>query len=51
MLGLTGTLNYYIFNGSVDMRKDIYSLSDVVRHEIKRNPNNPNKVAIVHICS
>lgn len=37
MLGLTGTLNYYLFNGSVDMRKGIYSLSDVVRHEMKQN--------------
>lgn len=46
MLGLTGTLNYYLFNGSVDMRKDIYSLSDVVRHEMKQNPNNPNNVYI-----
>ena len=46
MLGLTGTLYYYLFNGSVDMRKGIYSLSDVVRHEMKENPNNPNNVYI-----
>ena len=46
MLGLTGTLNYYLFNGSVDMRKGIYGLSDVVRHEMKQNPNNPNNVYI-----
>ena len=28
------------------MRKGIYSLSDVVRHEMKQNPNNPNNVYI-----
>ena len=27
MLGLTGTLNYYLFNGSIDMRKGVYGLS------------------------
>ena len=26
MLGLTGTLNYYLFNGSIDMRKGVYGL-------------------------
>ena len=36
MLRLTGTLYYYLFNDSVDMRKGIYSLSDVVRHEMKQ---------------
>ena len=28
MLGLIGTLNYYLFNGSIDMCKGIYGLSD-----------------------
>lgn len=37
MLGLTGTLNYYLFNGSIDMRKGVYGLSDVVRHEMKQH--------------
>ena len=46
MLGLTGTLNYYLFNGSIDMRKGVYGLSDVVRHEMKQNPNNPQNVYI-----
>ena len=46
MLGLTGTLNYFLFNGSVDMRKGVYGLSEVVRHEMKENPNNPNNVYI-----
>ena len=46
MLGLTGTLNYYLFNGSIDIRKGGYGLSDVVRHEMKQNPNNPNNVYI-----
>ena len=36
MLGLTGILNYYFFNGSIDMRKGVYGLSDVVRHEMKQ---------------
>ena len=46
MWGHTGILNYYLFNGSVDMCKGIYSLSDVVHHEMKLNPNNPNNVYI-----
>lgn len=41
MLGPIGTLNYYLFNGSVDMRKkDVYGLSGVVRHGMRQNPNN-----------
>ena len=48
MLGLTGTLNYYLFNGSIDMREGVYGLSDVVRHEMKQNPNNPN-LSLIHI--
>ena len=46
MRDLTRTLNDYLFNGSVDMRKGIYSLSDVVHHEMKLNSNNPNNVYI-----
>mgnify|MGYP001514434871 CR=1 FL=1 len=49
MLGLTGTLNYYLFNGSIDMRKGVYGLSDVVRHEMKQNPNNPQNVYILSL--
>ena len=38
--------NEKFFNGSVDMRKGVYGLSEVVRHDMKENPNNPNNVYI-----
>ena len=36
----------YLFNGSIEMRKGDYVISDVIRHEMKQNPSNPNNVCI-----
>lgn len=44
MLGLSATYNYYLFNGSVDMRKGIFGLSEVVRQEMQSNPVDSNNV-------
>lgn len=46
MLGLSATYNYFLFNGSVDMRKGIYSLSAVVRDEMSGNPLDGSNVYI-----
>ena len=34
MLGLSANLNYYLFNGSVDMRKGIFRLCEHIRSEL-----------------
>lgn len=46
MLGLSASYNYLLFNGSVDMRKGIYSLSAVVRDEMSGNPLDGSNVYI-----
>jgi hypothetical protein len=38
MLGLSATYNYFLSYGSVDMRKGCFSLSQLVRDEMKENP-------------
>ena len=37
MLGLSATYNYYLFNGNVDMRKDIFRLREVVHGYLRKN--------------
>jgi transposase len=44
MFGLSATLKYYLCNGSVDMRKGVFGLSEVVRSEMSDNPNDENNV-------
>ncbi len=46
MLGLSATYNYYLFHGSVDMRKGISGLANVVRDEMGDNPVDGNNVYI-----
>lgn len=46
MLGLSATYNYYLFNGSVDMRKGVFGLAEAVRSEMAENPLNSNNVFI-----
>lgn len=46
MLGLSGTLHYYLFNGTVNMRKGVYALSEVIRSQMQENPLNGNNVYI-----
>jgi transposase len=38
MFALTKSMSYYLFPGCVDMRKGIYSLYQIVKSEMKRNP-------------
>ena len=38
MFGLTKTMGYYLCPGSIDMRKGIYMLYQIVKSEMKRNP-------------
>ena len=33
MLGLSVNLNYYLFNGNVDLRKGIFRLCESIREE------------------
>ena len=38
MFALTKSMSYYLCPGSVDMRKGIYSLYQIVKSQMKRNP-------------
>ena len=44
MLGLSATYNYFLFNGSVDMRKGCFRLAEVIREEMQDNPLNTENV-------
>lgn len=46
MLGLSATFNYFLFNGTVDMRKGISGLADVVKEEMDENPVDGKNVYI-----
>jgi transposase len=38
MFALTKSMSYYLCPGRVDMRKGIYSLYQIIKSELKRNP-------------
>ena len=38
MFALCPSMSYYLCPGSIDMRKGIYSLYQIVKSEMKRNP-------------
>ena len=38
MLGLSANLNYYLFNGNVDLRKGIFRLCESIREEMSLDP-------------
>jgi hypothetical protein len=38
MFALTKSMSYYLSPGCIDMRKGIYSLYQIVKSELKRNP-------------
>lgn len=46
MLDLTGSYKYFLFNGSVDMRKGLFGLAETVRNEMQQNPIDSNSVYI-----
>ena len=37
MLGLSANLNYYLFNGNVDLRKGIFRLCESIRDAVLPN--------------
>ena len=39
MLGLSANLNYYLFNGNVDLRRGIFRLCESVREEMSLGPS------------
>ena len=46
MISFTSEQNYYIYPEPMDMRKDIDSLSDIVREEMRLDPTRLNGVFI-----
>lgn len=46
MLGLSSSYRYFIFNGTVSMRKGIAGLSATVREQMGEAPDNPDNVYI-----
>ena len=44
MLGLSANLNYYLFNGNVDLRKGIFRLCESVREEMSLDPSDASNV-------
>ena len=44
MLGLSANLNYYLFNGNVDLRKGIFRLCEFIRTELQKNPGDTSNV-------
>ena len=44
MLGLSANLNYYLFNGNVDLRKGIFRLCESIREEMSLDPSDVSNV-------
>ena len=44
MQGLSANLNYYLFNGNVDLRKGIFRLCESVREEMSLDPSDASNV-------
>ncbi len=44
MLGLSANLNYYLFNGNVDLRKGIFRLCEFIRTELQKNSGDTSSV-------
>lgn len=44
MLGLSANLNYYLFNGNVDLRKGIFRLCESIRVEMSLDPSDASNV-------
>lgn len=44
MLGLSANLNYYLFNGNVDLRKGIFRLCESIREEMSLDPSDTSNV-------
>ncbi len=44
MLGLSANLNYYLFNGNVDLRKGVFRLCESIREEMSLDPSDASNV-------
>lgn len=44
MLGLSGNLNYFLFNGNVDLRKEMSRLCNSLREEMSLDPSDASNV-------
>ena len=44
MLGLSANLNYYLFNGNVDLRKGIFRLCESIREEMSLERSDASNV-------
>ena len=44
MLGLSANLNYYLFNGNLDLRKGIFRLCESIREEMSLDPSDASNV-------
>ena len=44
MLGLSANLNYYLFNGNVDLRKGIFRLCESIREDMSLDPSDASNV-------
>ena len=44
MLGLSANLNYYLFNGNVDLRKGIFRLCESIREEMSLDPSDASNI-------
>ena len=42
--GLSANLNYYLFNGNVDLRKGIFRLCESIREEMSLDPSDASNV-------
>ena len=47
MLGLSANLNYYLFNGNVDLRKGIFRLCESIRQEMSLDPSDASNVYMI----
>ncbi|TGX79896.1 IS66 family insertion sequence element accessory protein TnpB, partial [Palleniella muris] len=46
MLGLSTNLNYYLFNGNVDLRKGIFRLCESIREEMSLDPSDASNTRV-----
>lgn len=48
MLGLNANLNYYLFNGNVNLRKGVFRLCGSIKEEMSLDPSDASNI-YVHV--
>lgn len=51
MLGLSANLNYYLFNGNIDLRKGIFRLYESIREEMSLDSSDTSNVYMFMSCN